>query len=164
VWEKGGTYRDDNLGGRSTLGDLDALAVGAALVDLLEVDASIAVLDSVSEDCVAQLCNEVEVRRVTVDGKGEVARTTARGDLQVSGWGDGEITLADIVSADEVGAQVGNKDEPAGRVKGGLVRMGSLLPVGVGAGLLQLEDELIDLDEGSRVGGIPRGEGRSATT
>lgn len=79
-----------------------------------------------------------------MDGKGEVARTTAGGDLQVSGRGDGEVTLGNTIGSDEVGAQVGDQDELAGRVEGGLVRVGGLLPVGVGAGLLQLEDELVD--------------------
>ena len=136
--------------------------MSATLVELLKADGALPVGDGVAEEGVGQLGHEVEVRRVAVDGKSGVTGPAASCDAERFEGSGRQVGLAGGPDADKVGAQVGDDDEPARGVGDGLVRMGSLLPLGVGTGLLELEDLLGEEREGSGVSRVPSGKGRSA--
>ena len=132
--------------------------MGTALVDLLEADTTLGVAHDISDDGVGQLVDDVEVGRLAMDGESGVSGSAARGDGQGLDGRDAQVALADRVDADKVRAEVGDQDEGARRVGDGLVRVGGLLSVRVGTGLLELVDGRVKELKGSRVGGVPGGE------
>jgi hypothetical protein len=158
------TYSNRDLSSSGSGGHLAVHTVGTALVDLLEANATIGIAHDISNDGVGQLIDDVEVGRLAVDGKGSVSRTAARRHSQRLDGRNAQAGLVDRVDANEVGAEIRNQDEGAGRVGDGLVRVGGFLPVRIGTGLLELVDGGVKELESSRVGGVPRGESRSATS
>lgn len=132
----------------------------ATRVDLLKLEPSVGVRDDVADDGVGELVDDVKVRRVVVaDGKGDVARAAAGGEGERLDGADGEVAVTDGVDADEVGAQVRDEDVGARGVQDGVVRMGSFLPIRVGAGAVELVDGLVEGLEVGWVGDVPGREG-----
>lgn len=154
------TYRNNNLGSIGTLDVGLALAVNAVSKDLLELD-TVVVGDLVADNVAAQLGDEVHEGLGTLGSKCNVAGAAASRSLEGSLSSGLERLAIKGVNVDLVESKIGDEQVLLGGIEDSLVRVRTLLAIGVGA-LAGVGFEF-DVLESRGLGNVPGRETIAAT-